>query len=66
MTGDNQLSHDAFLYLAAQAGLDTTSPHLDELYPYVQNVLSGVRALDEIDVGVAEPDMAFIPSPEED
>ncbi|MDA0732989.1 MAG: hypothetical protein BZY73_06470 [SAR202 cluster bacterium Casp-Chloro-G3] len=64
MPGDNPLNRDAFLYLAAQAGLDTASPHLAELYPYVVSVLSSVRALDDIDVGTNEPDLAFIPSPE--
>ena len=65
MPGDNPISRDAFLYLAAQAGLDTNSPHLDELFPYVQSVLSSIRSLDDIDCGISEPDMAFNPSPED-
>jgi len=65
MPGDNPISRDAFLYLAAQAGLDTNSPHLDELFPYVQSVLSSIRSLEDIDVGISEPDMAFNPSPED-
>ena len=64
MPGDNPLNREAFLYLSAQAGLDTASPHLDELFPYVQSVLFSVRSLNQIDVDGAEPDMAFIPSPE--
>ena len=64
MPAEIPLNQDAFRFLAAQAGLDTASPHLDELYPYVQGVLSGVRSLDEIDVDGAEPDLVFIPSPE--
>ena len=65
MPGDNPISRNAFLYLAAQAGLDANSPHLDELFPYVQSVLSSIRSLDNIDVGINEPDMAFNPSPED-
>ena len=61
MTEDNPLTREAFLYLAKEAGLDTSSPHMDELYPYVQAVLAGMQSLKELDVSGVEPDMAFIP-----
>ena len=61
MEDRNVLTREAFLYLAKEAGLDTASPHMDELYPYVQNVLAGIQSLKELDVSGAEPDMAFIP-----
>lgn len=64
MSRELPLNQDAFRYLAARAGLATAGAHVDELYPYVQIVLSGVRSLDEIDVAGAEPDLVFIPSPE--
>jgi hypothetical protein len=64
--GEIPLNHDAFRFLAEQAGLDIGSPHLDELYSYLHGVLSSVRSLCEIEVAGAEPDLAFIPSPGED
>ncbi len=63
MSPENPLTRDAFIYLARQAGLDTSDPHLEELYPYVQSVLASVESLQEIDVAGTEPDMAFIPFP---
>lgn len=61
MALEPQLSRDAFLYLAGEAGLDVNNAHMDELYPYVQVLLSSLRSLQELDVTDAEPDMAFIP-----
>ena len=61
MAKDFSLSREAFLHLAAEAGLDVDSPHMDELYPYVENVLAGLRSLHSLDVAGAEPDMAFLP-----
>jgi len=58
------MSREVFIYLAARAGLDASSPHLDELFQYVQAVLRGLQSLEEIDVGGVEPDMAFIPAQE--
>lgn len=64
MPASNAMSRDTFLYLAVKAGLDTSSPHMDELYQYVQNVLSSLQGLNEIDISGAEPEMAFIPPQE--
>ena len=64
MAQEFSLGREAFLFLAAQAGLDVNSPHMDELYPYAENALAGLRSLRGIDVSGAEPDMAFQPSPE--
>ena len=61
MAQEPELSRDAFLYLAGEAGLDVNSGHMDELYPYVQAVLNSLRPLHDLDVAVVEPDMAFIP-----
>lgn len=58
------LSREAFLHLAAEAGLDADSSHMDDLYPYVEAQLAGLRSLRDIDVSGAEPDMAFQPAPE--
>ena len=61
MENEDALTREAFLHLARAAGLDAASPHMDELYPYVLNVLAGLQSLKELDVSRAEPDMAFIP-----
>ena len=64
MLAKNPLTHEAFIYLAGQAGLDTSGPHLEELFPYVQSVLASVESLQDIDVAGTEPDMAFDPLPQ--
>ncbi len=65
MAQEPSLTREAFLYLAAQAGLDVSSAHMDELYPYAENALAGLRSLDAINVSEVEPDMAFRPSPDQ-
>lgn len=64
MPGGAPLTRETFLHLAREAGLDTSSAHMDELYEYVQNVLAGLQSLDRLDVDGIEPDMAFIPAQE--
>ena len=65
MAPDSPMTYDAFLCLAREAGLDTTSvtaeAHMDELYSYVNSVLASLRALDALNCSQAEPDMAFLP-----
>ena len=65
MTQENPLTWEAFIFLAGEAGLDPQDPHMEELFPYVQNVLGGWAGLHEIDTADFEPDMAFIPAREE-
>ena len=55
------LSKEAFLNLARQAGLAPDDPHMEELYPYVVNVLAGLKSLAQIDVSGFEPEMVFAP-----
>ena len=38
MTQSNPLTWEAFVFLAGEAGLDPQDPHMEELYPYIQNV----------------------------
>ena len=64
MASETPFSHQLFLRMAAEAGLDVQSPHMDDLYAYMSGVLDGLRALQNLNVSGAEPDMAFIPSPE--
>ena len=62
MPAEGRLTREAFLSLAKEAGLDVNSPHLDELYPYVLEVLASLDPLSKVDVAGAEPDLAFLPS----
>ena len=64
MAQEFSLSREVFLHLAAEAGLDVNSPHMDALFPYVEAQLAGLLSLRDIDVSGAEPDMAFQPMPE--
>ena len=61
MAEPDKLTWETFLYLAGEAGLDTGDPHMEELFPYVENALRGMAALRGMDTSNAEPDMAFIP-----
>ncbi len=61
MATQSPMGKEAFLRLAADAGLNADSPHLDELFSYVQAVLDGLRPLHDLDVTAIEPDMAFEP-----
>lgn len=61
MAEPNQLTWETFLYMAREAGLNTEDPHMEELFPYVENALRGLAALRDMDTSNAEPDMAFIP-----
>ncbi len=61
MPSETTIPREAFLSLAAAAGLDIQSPHIEELYSFVQATLASLHPLMDIDVSRAEPDMAFIP-----
>ena len=64
MASETPLSHQLFLRMAAEAGLDIQSPLMDDLYAYTSSVLDGLRPLQNLDVIGTEPDMAFMPAPE--
>ena len=61
MPPSGELSKEVFLYLAQRAGLDSADQHMEELYPYVVNVLASIESLALIDVSGFEPEMAFVP-----
>ena len=61
MATQSPMGKEEFLHLAADAGLDADSAHMDELFPYVQTVLDGLNSLHDLDVTAIEPDMAFEP-----
>ncbi len=62
MPQEQPLTREAFLFMAAAAGLDVSGTHGDELFSVVQGTLAGLAALKDIDVAGAEPDMAFVPT----
>ncbi len=41
--------------------MDVADRHMEELYPYVVNVLASIESLALIDVSGFEPEMAFSP-----
>ena len=61
MASDKQLTREEFDRLAERLGVSGDSAYLDELYSQVRGVFIGAKAVREIDVSGAEPDMAFIP-----
>ncbi len=61
MATPTPMSKEAFSRLAADAGLNPETPHMDELFPYVQAVLDSLKSLHDLDVTAFEPDMAFEP-----
>jgi len=54
-----RLSKDAFLKMAEISGLDTTDPHMEELYSFIRGVFPGLKDIEKLDLGGAEP---FMPS----
>ena len=62
MPSRNQLDRSSFDYLARAAGLNVEDPHMDELFPYVQNALAANEGLRKIDTTGFEPDSAFDPA----
>ena len=61
MPEEERLSKEAFLYMAASAGIDVSGEHGEELFSFVQATLASLESLRDIDVTDAEPDMAFAP-----
>jgi Asp-tRNA(Asn)/Glu-tRNA(Gln) amidotransferase C subunit len=53
------LSRETFLKIAETSGLDTGDPHMEELYTYLQNVLPGLKKVEELDLTGIEPNMPF-------
>ncbi len=51
------LSKEAFLKIAEVSGLDTTDRHMEELYSFVQNMLPGLKDVEELDLTGMEPFM---------
>ena len=54
-----ELTREAFLSMAEQAGFDRDDPHLEELFPEVRGLLQRVAYLDELDLSGSEPATTF-------
>jgi len=54
------LSKEAFLKIAEVSGLDTTDRHMEELYSFVQNMLPGLKDIEELDLTGMEPFMPLL------
>ena len=52
-----ELSKETFLKIAEVSGLDTSSPHMEELYAFVQGVLPNLKDLEALDLTELEPFM---------
>ena len=61
MPENSRLSKDAFLFMAASAGIDVRGEHGEDLFAIVQATLAGLDSLKDIDVTDTEPDMSFAP-----
>lgn len=57
----DELTREEFLQLARAAGLNTSSPHMEELYPIVRATLRGLGSINDLDLAGVEPDMIYIP-----
>ena len=49
------LSYEEFLSLAKTLGLNVEGPHWKELFTYIQEVLPGLRKIEELDLSDLEP-----------
>lgn len=54
------MSHESFLVMAAEAGVDAGDSHGEDLFQFVQATRATLEPIARIDVGEAEPDMAFV------
>lgn len=60
MTQGQPLSYESFLVMAAEAGVDADGSHGDDLFQFVLATRATLEPVARIDVGEAEPDMAFV------
>ena len=58
------MSKETFLRIAEVSGLDAKDPHMDDLWAFLQGVFPAIKAVNEFQVGDAEPSVIFIPPKE--
>ena len=59
-----EITQEQFLEMAKSAGLDTNSPHMEELFPIVRATLRGLGSINQLDLSQVEPDMIYGPGAE--
>jgi hypothetical protein len=59
-----EITQEQFLEMAKSAGLDTNSPHMEELFPIVRATLRGLGSINQLDLSQVEPDMIYRPGAE--
>ena len=57
----DEITREQFLAMAKASGLDTESPHMEELFPIVRATLRGLGSINQLDLSTAEPEMAYMP-----
>ena len=60
-----ELKWDTFIQMAGMLGLDPEDPHMEDLYPWVKQVLRAIEPLEELNVNGVEPALGFAPGQEE-
>ncbi len=61
MTSEAPFDWETFIKTAQAAGLDTSDPHMEELYAYLQTVLPGLAAVKELDLSGVPSAMVYVP-----
>jgi Asp-tRNA(Asn)/Glu-tRNA(Gln) amidotransferase C subunit len=59
-----EITQEQFLEMAKAAGLDTSSLHMEELFPIVRATLRGLGSINQLDLSNVEPDMIYRPNAE--
>ena len=63
MATERILTWEGFLSIAQRSGLDVGDAHLAELYDYLQALLPGLRAIDDLELSGVDPAMLYFPDP---
>ena len=56
-----EITQEQFLEMAKSAGLDTGSPHMEELFPIVRATLRGLGSINQLDLSNVEPEAIYMP-----
>ena len=64
MSSKPPLTREEFIGMARASGLDIADPHMEELYAYLQTVLPGLKAVNELDLTGVIPAMVYVPPQE--
>ena len=56
------LTYEVFIALAQQQGFEMDIPHLNELFPEVQDMFRRIKLLDNVDTSGIQPDSGFLPA----